>query len=82
MRVSGDAMEPGGIFDGDIIVTDNSLVPQPQQVVIAVVNGAFTIRRFVLTPQALLLKPDNPAYTAIRVTWRPFQTGGTLIDCL
>lgn len=45
MRVSGDAMQNAGIAAGDILVVDRALTPVHDDVVAAVVDGEFLIRR-------------------------------------
>jgi len=37
-------------------------------IVLAVVNGEFTVRRIVQTRKALVLHPENPAYKPFTVT--------------
>jgi hypothetical protein len=46
LRVAGDSMTGAGIFPGDIMVVDKSLTPAQDSVVIAVVDGEFTCKRF------------------------------------
>ena len=50
MRVRGDAMRNDGILDGDLMVIDRSLHPQPGCVVVAVFEGRFVVRRLCLHP--------------------------------
>ena len=45
VRVSGDSMEPAGIFDGDILVVDRSLKFKNNRIVVAAVNGELTVKR-------------------------------------
>ncbi|MDY6905498.1 MAG: translesion error-prone DNA polymerase V autoproteolytic subunit [Thermodesulfobacteriota bacterium] len=45
MRVSGDAMKNAGITAGDILVVDRALAPAHNDVVAAVVEGEFLVRR-------------------------------------
>jgi len=46
MRVAGDSMMGAGIFDGDLLVVDRSIEATSGDIVVAVVNGEFTIKRF------------------------------------
>ena len=43
-RVSGDSMIEAGICDGDIAVIDRSLQPSDGDIIVAFVNGEFTIK--------------------------------------
>ena len=45
LRVSGDSMTGAGIHHGDLLVVDRSLDPRPGRVVVAVLDGAFTLKR-------------------------------------
>lgn len=67
MRVGLDAMMPR-LHPGDILLADHSLTPEPGQVVVAIYADEFIVRRLILTPRALLLRPDNPAYPDLTVT--------------
>ena len=46
LRAKGDALLEAGIHHGDLLVADRSLEPAPGRVVIAVVEGEFTVGYF------------------------------------
>jgi len=60
-----------GIFPRDILVVDRALTPHAGDVVVAQVDGDFTVKRFYREQGAILLKPENPAYAVIVI--RPEQ---------
>lgn len=63
VRVSGDSMTGAGIFPGDVLVVDRSIEPKNNTVVLAVVNGEFTVKRLRKTPGGKIrLCPENPKY--------------------
>jgi DNA polymerase V len=64
VRVSGDSMIEAGIFPGDILVVDRSLRASHGDVVIAVLDGEFTVKELALHPAPMLL-PRNRAYAPI-----------------
>ena len=69
-RVSGDSMIDAGICDGDIAVIDRSLQPMDGNVIVAFVNGEFTIKYLDLKHKEegyIELKPANPNYSPIRI---------------
>ena len=68
VRARGDSMVGAGIDDGDILVVDRSLTPAHRHIIIASVNGEFTVKRFEKTAQRMRLVPENPAYRPITVT--------------
>ncbi len=69
-RVSGDSMIEAGICDGDIAVIDRSLQPIDGDIIVAYVNGEFTIKYLDLSHKDegyIELKPANPNYSPIRI---------------
>ncbi len=46
VRVSGDSMTGAGINDGDLLVVDRSLRPADGDIIIACVDGDFTVKVF------------------------------------
>ena len=59
MRVAGDSMIGAGIFDGDLLVVDRSIEAMSGDIVVAVVNGEFTIKRFRRNGSTIELVPEN-----------------------
>ena len=57
-----------GIHEGDLLVVDRSIAPVPGKVVIACVEGEFTVKRLARRGGRLLLLPENPAYLEIDIT--------------
>ena len=60
MQVSGDSMEGAGIFSGDYVVIDKSIETQPGQIVVAVLNGDMTLKRFERRAGRYYLTSTNP----------------------
>ena len=71
VRVMGDSMSGAGISDGDLLVVDRSLRPANGDVIIASVDGEFTVKVYHHDTDGTRLEPANPAYPAIRL--RPGQ---------
>src|SRR5690242_10870660 len=44
VRVAGDSMQNAGIFSGDLLIVDRSLHAKHQSIVIAMLNGEFTVK--------------------------------------
>lgn len=65
MRVSGDSMQDAGIRDGSLIAVDRSLSAQHGDVVVAVVDGEFTVKQLYLRNGRCELHPANDAYPPI-----------------
>ena len=49
-----------GISDGDILVVDRSLSPDNGSIIIAAINGEFTVKRLKLNGKKVFLMPENP----------------------
>lgn len=63
--VTGDSMSGAGIENGDKVVVDRSLSPAHDDIVVALVNNEFTIKRLFKRRGQIELRPDNPAYPPI-----------------
>lgn len=67
MRVAGDSMKGKGIFDGDLLVVDRALPAVDGCVVIAVVDGEFTVKQLLHTPKGPVLRAAHPDYADMRI---------------
>ena len=63
----GDSMTDLGILDGDLMVIDRSLTPRHDDVVVADMNGALTVKRLVQKANGNFLMPANPDYPPIPI---------------
>ena len=60
-------MQDAGVFDGDILIVDKSIEPQPSDIVIARVDGGFTVKKFQRDQGRLRLVPANSNYSPIDI---------------
>lgn len=67
VRVTGHSMTGFGILDGDLLVVDRALDPADRCVVIAVVDGEFTIKQFCPFQNGVLLRSGTPGHGDILV---------------
>ncbi len=66
LRVAGHSMTGVGLQDGDVVVVDKSLDPQPGKQVIAILDGEFTVKTFSKDKMGrVILKAENPDYPHI-----------------
>lgn len=63
--VRGDSMVGASIEDGDKVVVDRALMPKHKDIIVAVVNGDYTIKRLYKHRGVIELRPENPSYPAI-----------------
>ena len=66
LRVKGESMLNAGIKDKDLIIVDKSLRAKPGNIVIAMIDGEFTIKRLSIKNNELYLKAENPNYPDFR----------------
>ena len=77
VRVAGDSMVRAGIFAGDIVVVDRAEVVKDGCIVLAIVDGEFTIKRYRVRGRRVWLEAANPAFKDLEL--RPdleFQVWG------
>ena len=67
-KANGDSMTGAGIHDGDMLVVDRGLTNYKDKVVIACINGKFTVKRYKIERGRPVLKPQNPKYSDIHFT--------------
>jgi DNA polymerase V len=67
VRVSGDSMRGAGIQEGDILVVDRSLETVSGKIVIAILNGEFTVKRFISNASGVYLVAENSRYPALKI---------------
>jgi len=68
VRVDGDSMKGAGINDHDLLIVDRALSPKSGQIVVAVLNGEFTVKRVKIEGEKLLLIPENPHFPLMEIT--------------
>lgn len=57
-------MKDAGICDGSLICVDRSIKPQPGHVVVASIDGEFTVKQLAVKNGVYYLKAANEAYPA------------------
>ncbi len=68
IKVEGNSMVGAGIHDTDILVVDRALEAVNNSIVIAVLNGNFTVKRIQFREQEILLISEHPRYPLLKVT--------------
>jgi len=62
LRVTGDSMIGRHILDGDFVVMEHGPEPRNGQIVAALIDGASTLKTFVMKGGKPYLKAENPKY--------------------
>ncbi|MEK6627657.1 MAG: translesion error-prone DNA polymerase V autoproteolytic subunit [Bdellovibrionota bacterium] len=68
LKAEGDSMTNAGIFNNDLLVVDKSIKPQHGHIIVAVVNGEFTLKRLVFRFPKTILQPENPKFKPLEIT--------------
>ncbi|MBC3538498.1 LexA family protein [Rufibacter sediminis] len=67
VRVSGESMLKAGIRSGDLLVVDRSLRATDQRIVLAALNGEYTVKRYCEQGGKRFLKAENDLYPTIEL---------------
>jgi DNA polymerase V len=65
LRARGHSMVEAGIFDGDILVVNRALEARHNHIVVAIVDGDFTVKRLCLVAGRIKLKSANRTFADI-----------------
>jgi DNA polymerase V len=79
VRIKGNSMEEANMPDGCLAVVDRSIRPHSGAIIVAVLNGEFTVKRFVKQGSVVMLQPENPYFKTIVITEEmEFQVWGVV----
>lgn len=67
VRVAGDSMIGVGLYAGDLAVVNRARSAVDRSIVVALVDGEFTLKRFRRRAGRVWLHPENPAYPDIEI---------------
>ncbi len=62
LRVKGDSMINAGIREGDLVIVNRSRQPKPEDIVVGVMDGEFTLKRLKKGQGKFYLQAENPEY--------------------
>ena len=65
LRAQGHSMMDAGIFDNDILVVNRAVKPRHKHIVVAVVDGEFTVKRLYQLNGRIKLQAANPTFPDI-----------------
>ncbi len=66
LRVTGDSMIEAGIQPGDLVLVERGAQPKRNDIVVARVDGEWTLKYFNRDRAGVRLDPANPRYAPIR----------------
>ena len=68
VRIAGDSMEGIGLYAGDIAVVDRSVTASDGKIILGILDGQFTIKRYRQRGGQFWLEAANPAYKNIPIS--------------
>lgn len=68
MRVQGDSMINAGIHSGDLLIVDRVMEAVNNSIIVAVIDGEFTVKRVQIANNNVYLVAENSNYHRIEVT--------------
>ena len=68
VRVCGDSMINAGIHNNDILVVDRSKEAKNNDIIVAILFGEFTVKRWISKKNRAFLKAENTQYSPIEIT--------------
>lgn len=79
MRVQGHSMTQAGIRSGDLLVVDRSINPTDGVIVVAVLDGTFTVKRLSYKGKKVYLMAASASYPPIEISEdRDFEVWGVV----
>ena len=84
LTVKGDSMIEAGIHDRDVVIVRKQSVAQKGDIVVALINGEATVKRYYDEGQRIRLQPENAAYEPIYVNRKSgdFRIAGKVVGLL
>jgi len=61
-------MKDAGITCGDILIVDRSITPKDKQIVVAMLDGEFTVKRLRRKKGQVFLVAENNAFAPMEIT--------------
>lgn len=77
VTVKGDSMIDAGLMPGDTIVVERGHAANAGDIVVAIVEGAYTVKRLVRDNRKFALAPENKAYPVLRPD--PLEIAGVVV---
>ena len=68
VRAIGESMKDAGIKSGDIMIVDRAVEPKNRSIILALIDGEFTVKRVNVNDEELYLMPENSNFVPIKIT--------------
>ena len=77
VTIKGDSMTEAGLLPGDTLIVERANVASLGEIVVAMVEGAYTVKRLARENRRFVLQPQNPRYPVLRP--EPLQIIGRVV---
>lgn len=68
VRVKGNSMKDANILSGDLLIVDRSVTPGDKQIVVAMLDGEFCVKRLRRSEGRVWLEAANPEFPQFEIT--------------
>jgi repressor LexA len=84
LQVKGDSMQNAGILDGDFVLVSKQSTAQKGEIVVAIINGEATVKRYFPEGNRVRLQPENDSFRPIIVDKKSgeFRLAGRVVGLL
>jgi repressor LexA len=84
LTVIGDSMKDAGILNGDLVLVKKQRVAQKGDIVVAIIDGEATIKRYFPSVKSIRLQPENKDFKPIIVNKKSgeFRIAGKVVGLL
>jgi DNA polymerase V len=83
VKVKGDSMADAGIASGDILIVDRSKESKDNDIVVAILNGEFTVKRFKKKKNKIFLYAENKDFMPVEITpSMEFEVWGVVVHAI
>lgn len=83
LRATGESMTGAGIYPEDLLVVDRAIIPTSGHIIIASLDGEFTVKRLQQIRDKVVLCAENPAFQDITITEEmSFSIWGVVTNCI
>jgi len=82
LRVAGESMIDEGIFDGDFVIVRRRDQAEPGEMVVALIDGEATLKRFYPEGSEVRLQPANSRMQPIRVAADAVRIQGVVVGLM
>jgi repressor LexA len=79
LRVVGDSMIEAGILEGDFLLVERGARIRSGDIVVALLNGETTVKRYLVKEGGIYLVPENRRLQPIRVMDGQFEIQGKVV---